>query len=149
MSNSASIQYDLYPISNGVCINCFFLDSNTSECVVVTQLKSSTLMNIESSHKLNRSGDTAHGCIEGVNLEDYLIGVISGKSMEQVDVWSRGMIKVDIPSNYVLIITFIALGCTIAVCIPISGKNPMFRISVFKLVESWCQINLACNVYKG
>jgi hypothetical protein len=34
-------------------------------------------MNIESSHKFNRSGDTAYGCIEGVNLMDYQIGVFS------------------------------------------------------------------------
>ena len=33
-------------------------------------------MNIESSHKFNRSGDTAFGCIEGVNLEVYQVGVI-------------------------------------------------------------------------
>ena len=31
------------------------------------------LMNIESSHKLTRSGDTASGCIEGVNMEDYQV----------------------------------------------------------------------------
>ena len=34
-------------------------------------------MNIESSYKFNRSGDTAYGCIEGVNLTEYQIGVIS------------------------------------------------------------------------
>ena len=33
-------------------------------------------MNIESSHKFTRSGDTASGCIEGVNLEDYQVGVM-------------------------------------------------------------------------
>ena len=43
-------------------------------------------MNIESSHKFNRSGDTASGCIDGVNLEDYQVGVIGGtrKLMELV-----------------------------------------------------------------
>ena len=35
-------------------------------------------MNIESSHKFNRSGDTASGCIEGVNLEQYHVGVVGG-----------------------------------------------------------------------
>ena len=37
-------------------------------------------MNIESSHKFTRSGDTAAGCIdnEGVNLEDYQVGVVEG-----------------------------------------------------------------------
>ena len=42
----------------------------------ISQLNSSGLMNIESSHKLTRSGDTASGCIEGVNMEDYQVGVV-------------------------------------------------------------------------
>ena len=42
----------------------------------ISQLNSSGLMNIESSHKFTRSGDTASGCIEGVNLADYQVGVI-------------------------------------------------------------------------
>ena len=33
-------------------------------------------MNIEASHKFTRSGDSAYGCIEGVNLEQYQVGVI-------------------------------------------------------------------------
>ena len=44
----------------------------------ISQLSSSGLMNIESSHKFNRSGDTAYGCIEGVNLEQYQVGVVGG-----------------------------------------------------------------------
>ena len=44
----------------------------------ISQLSSSGLMNIESSHKLTRSGDTASGCIEGVNMEDYQVGVVGG-----------------------------------------------------------------------
>ena len=35
-------------------------------------------MNIESSHKFTRSGDTEYGCIEGVNLEQYQVGVVGG-----------------------------------------------------------------------
>ena len=35
-------------------------------------------MNIELSHKFNRSGDTTYGCIEGVNLEQYQVGVVDG-----------------------------------------------------------------------
>ena len=55
-----------------------------TDCVAVvhqrvSQLNSSGLMNIESSHKFTRSGDTAYGCIEGVNLEQYQVGVIGGK----------------------------------------------------------------------
>ena len=44
----------------------------------VSQLNFSGLMNIESSHKLTRSGDTASGCIEGVNMEDNQVGVVGG-----------------------------------------------------------------------
>ena len=85
ISASVSIYYKLQNISTGVCITCTFLDSSTTDCVVVvhqriSQLSSSGLMNIESSHKFNRSGDDiAHGCIEGVNLTAYQIGVIGAQ----------------------------------------------------------------------
>ena len=69
--------------STSVCIICTFLDSSATDCVAVvhqriSQLNSSGLMNIESSHKFTRSGDTASGCIDGVNLEDYQVGVVVG-----------------------------------------------------------------------
>ena len=78
---SFDLEYELVQMSTGVCINCNFLDSFATDCVAVvhqrvSQLSSSGLMNIESSHKFNRSGDTAYGCIEGVNLEQYDVGVI-------------------------------------------------------------------------
>ena len=78
------LEYVLHPISTGVCITCTFLESSTTDCVAVvhqriSQLNSSGLMNIESSHKFTRSGDTAYGCIEGVNLEQYQVGVIGGR----------------------------------------------------------------------
>ena len=81
--NEPSIEYSLQNTSTGVCITCTFLDSSATECVAVvhqriSQLNSSGLMNIESSHKLTRSGDTASGCIEGVNMEDYQVGVVGG-----------------------------------------------------------------------
>ena len=41
----------------------------------ISQLNSSGLMKIESSHKFTRSGDTASGCIEAVNMDDYQVGV--------------------------------------------------------------------------
>ena len=42
----------------------------------ITQLSSSELINIR-SQRLNQSGEnTAYGCIEGVNLTDYQVGVI-------------------------------------------------------------------------
>ena len=48
----------------------------------ISQLSSSGLMNIESSHKFNRSGGTAYGCIERVNLTDYQVGVIGGRLID-------------------------------------------------------------------
>ena len=77
------INYEVQSTSTGVCITCTFLESSTTNCVAVvhqriSQLNSSGLMNIESSHKFTRSGDTASGCIEGVNLEDYQVGVLGG-----------------------------------------------------------------------
>ena len=80
------IEYKLFNVtSNGVCITCTFLDSSTTDCVAVvhqriSQLSSSGLMNIESSHKFNRSGDTASGCIT-VSLDEYQIGVIGAKQL--------------------------------------------------------------------
>ena len=44
----------------------------------ISQLSSSGLMNIESSHKFNRSDDSAYGCIEGIDMEQYQIGVVGG-----------------------------------------------------------------------
>ena len=78
---SFDLEYELLPTSTSVCITCTFLDSSTTGCVAVvhqriSKLSFSGLMNIESSHKFNRSGDTAYGCIEGVNLTDYQIGII-------------------------------------------------------------------------
>ena len=75
---------------------CTFLDSSTTDCVAVvhqqiSQLNSSGLMNIESSHKFDRSGDSAYGCIEGVNLTHYQIGVIDGKQVTDQSDSRRGM----------------------------------------------------------
>ena len=48
-------------------------------------------MNIK-SHKLNRSGDTAFGCIEGVNMEDYQVGVVGGR----IVISQKGNLKVQL-----------------------------------------------------
>ena len=80
------IEYELFSNATGVCVRCTFLESTATECVVlvhqrISQLISSGLMNIESSHRLHRSGDIAFGCIEGVttNSTDYQIGVVGRK----------------------------------------------------------------------
>ena len=85
ITEQASFDHELHVTSTGVCINCIFINGmNVNGCVAVvhqriSKLSSSGLMNIESSHKLTRSGDTAYGCIEGVNLTDYQIGVIGSR----------------------------------------------------------------------
>ena len=77
------IEYEIKSTSTGVCITCIFLDSSATGCVAVvhqqiSQLSSSGLMNIESSHKFNRFGDTAYGCIEGLDVTRHQVGVVDG-----------------------------------------------------------------------
>ena len=79
------IEYRFQPFSNGTCINCTFKSGTLTNCVVVvhqriSQLSSSGLMNI-ATHKFHRFGDTASGCIEGVNLTNYQVGVIGGRKI--------------------------------------------------------------------
>ena len=77
----APLVYKLQANSTGVHVNCTFLDSSTTHCVAVvhqriSQLSSSGLMNIESSHMFARLGDIAYGRIKGINLEQYQVGVV-------------------------------------------------------------------------
>lgn len=77
--DSMLMPYEVTTTSTGVCVSCTFMDTSSTDCVAVvhqriSQLNSSGLMTIESSHKFTRSGDTASGCIEGVNLEDFQVG---------------------------------------------------------------------------
>ena len=86
---AAGISYELAITDEGVCLTCRFPDNAMTHCVAVvhqriSQLNSSVgLMNIESSHKFTRSGDTASGCVEGVNLRDHQVGVIGGRLTAQ------------------------------------------------------------------
>ena len=87
----SSIEYEVHSNSSGspVCITCTFNDDTVKNCIAVvhqriSQLSSSGLMDIESSHKFTRSGDTAHGCIEGVNLEQYQVRVVGGNGTRQL-----------------------------------------------------------------
>ena len=96
MHDSFDVEYELHPTSTstGVCVNCTFLNAFTTSCVAVvhqqiSQLGSSGLMDIESSHKFNRSGDSAYGCIEGINLTAYQIGVIGSHRSVTKPVTSR------------------------------------------------------------
>jgi hypothetical protein len=83
INQSFPIEYEVKSTSTGVCITCTFLDSSTTDCVAVvhrliSQLSFSGLMNIESSHRFNRSGHTAYGCIEGFDIYRHQVGVIGG-----------------------------------------------------------------------
>ena len=49
----------------------------------ISQLNSSGLINIESNHRFTRSGDTASGCIEAVNIDDYQVGVLEGSQEDR------------------------------------------------------------------
>ena len=87
IKQSFAIEYEVKSTSIGVCITCAFLESSTTGCVVVvhqriSQLSSSGLMNIESSHNFNRSGDTAYGCIEGLDITRHQVGVVDGSRKE-------------------------------------------------------------------
>ena len=57
----------------------------------ISQLNSSGLMNIESSHKFTRSGDTASGCIEAVNMDDYQVGVMGGRQVQSMTTDKKGI----------------------------------------------------------
>ena len=99
-------EYELNFTSTGVCISCTFLDSSTTDCVAVvhqriSQLSSSGLMNIETSHKFNRSGDTAYGCIEGVNLTTNMVGVIGGRQVTALMTSSKSVITLHTSSVHV------------------------------------------------
>ena len=64
------------------------MDSSATDCVAVvhqriSQLSSDGLMNIESSHRFTRSGDTASGCIDAVNMDDYQVGVLEGNQEDR------------------------------------------------------------------
>ena len=56
----------------------------------ISQLNSSGLMNIESSHKFTRSGDTAFGCIEAVNMDDYQVGVLEIRQVQPTTTVIKG-----------------------------------------------------------
>ena len=123
LQTDSSVSYDVILKPDGVCVNCKFLDNIASYCVVVvhkriSQLNSSGLMNIESSHKLTRSGDTASGCIEGVNMEDYQVGVVGGRqAIDGTDLATKCVLN----SQYCIFITDnTSIGCG-KICIIGSG----------------------------
>ena len=87
INQSFPIEYEVKSTSIGACITCAFLESSTTGCVAVvhrriTQLSSSGLMKIESSHNFNRSGDTAYGCIDGLDVTRHQVGVVDGSRKE-------------------------------------------------------------------
>ena len=106
---SFSIEYSLESTSSGVCITCTFVDSSATDCVAVvhqriSQLNSSGLMNIESSHKFTRSGDITSGCIDAVNMDDYQVGVLGGRQVQPVMTDIIGTITI-------ILVNYVCLGC--------------------------------------
>ena len=113
----------IYTTSTGVCITCTFLDSSTTDCVSVvhqqiSQLSSSGLMNIESSHKFTRSGDTAYGCIEGVNLEQYQVRVFGGMKLNVPHLFFAylGYYHAQHQFHYIYHYTFVVTSCNVFTC---------------------------------
>ena len=85
----ANITFEAVSTDNGVNVTCTFTDTVANYCVAIVHrnvhnINSSVsgLTAIESSHKFVRSGETASGHIEGVNLEDYQVGVIGGRQRQ-------------------------------------------------------------------
>ena len=84
-----NISFELISMDNGVNVTCTFLDTVASYCVAIVHQNVhnisssfSGVVAIELSHKFVRSGETASGHIEGVNLEDYQVGVIGGRQRQ-------------------------------------------------------------------
>ena len=97
----------------------------------ISQLNSSGLMNIESSHKFTRSGDTASGCIEAVNMDDYQVGVLGERQVQPVMTGMKGTITIILVSlNFCFEITMLFISVLIITdsllcigCIAGSGTN--------------------------
>ena len=113
-SSTDSVVYSLESTSSGVCITCTFLDSSATDCVAVvhqriSQLSSDGLTNIESNHKFTRSGDTAYGCIEAVNMDNYQVGVLGKRQVQPAMTGIKVLIKGTITIN--TIVSYVYLGC--------------------------------------
>ena len=67
----------------------------------ISQLSSSGLINIESSHKFTKSGDTAPGCIEAVNMDNYQVGVLGGRQVQPAMTGIKGTITMNTIVGYV------------------------------------------------
>lgn len=82
---TVAIEYTLTHNSTGTCIACTFKNTSLTSCLVVvhqqiSQLSSSGLTNINGySFSLSHSGETAYGCIPGIDVEHYQVGVVGGK----------------------------------------------------------------------
>ena len=85
----ALIEYSIQSNTNVSCITCNFKqNSSATGCLVVvhqriSQANLSGLMSIEANwtRRFTRHGDTASGCIPGLDLELYQVGVADGKQV--------------------------------------------------------------------
>ena len=128
-------------INQSICITCTFLESSTTDCVAVvhqriSQLNSSGLMNIESSHKFTRSGDTASGCIEGVNLIDFKVGVIGVTVYSSIHIHNPGF-HYHLNNHQLILITYPYAGsrasCIIR-CITLSGTFLVYKLNIIVMI---------------
>ena len=77
VQSSSVIEYSLNFTSSGVCVECFFMENDNSECIAVLhdRLSFGGVMNL-SSHRFKRNGDTAYGCIDQFDHDKQQLGII-------------------------------------------------------------------------
>lgn len=89
VQSSLFIKYSIQSTSDCVNITCDFKQtSSATDCLVIVHqqislVNTTGLMNIEVNwtQRLTRHGDTASGCIPGIDLDLYQIGVANGRKI--------------------------------------------------------------------
>ena len=82
----------------GICVTCSIEDGNDT-CVLVIHPKASilsqrkTLLNAIDVVLLNRSGDYARGCIDGINLSSHVVAVFLYNTKNQTVYGSPHLLK--------------------------------------------------------
>ena len=95
----------------------------------ISQVNASGLMNIESSNKFNRSGDTAYGCIEGINLEQYQIGIIGGQKCSCIEESKSTTLLITI-IQYYDILKFISESMSLSIGYILAGCIGIYTQSI-------------------
>ena len=89
--SETTIEYRVTQAStNGVCVECSFLDKSAEHCVVIIHEKvvcfglsqcEINLTNIVISFKIARSGDKGYRCVQNITVTNYQVGVIGGRQV--------------------------------------------------------------------